>query len=100
MNLLWWGLTILLVFGLAALALVVLIGIIALIAVSIVEYIETKLNIVTIGDNEEALILHAEKVREEQRGAFKGPWTLTSQVKPYNSKLFRFLKAKEILGKK
>lgn len=100
MNLIWWGLTILLVGGLVALAIVVFIGTVALLIVSIVEYVETKLGIVTIGENEEELIAHAEKLRDEQRKAFKGPWTLTPRVKPYNSKVFRFLKAKEILKKK
>lgn len=100
MNLIWWGLTILLIFGLAALSFILVVGIVFFIVVSIVENIEARLGMVTIGDNEEALILHAEKVREEQRGAFKGPWTLTPQVKPYTSKVFRFLKAKEILKKK
>lgn len=100
MTIIWWGLTILIIFGSAVLALVILLGVVALIVVSIVEYIEKKLNIVTIGDDEEALILHTEKVREEQRGAFKGPWALMPKVKPYNSKAFRFFKAKEKLGKK
>jgi hypothetical protein len=100
MNLFWWGFTILLVLGLAALAIVFCIGIVALFIVSIVEYIEAKLEIVTIGDNEEALILQAEKLREERRRTFKGPWTLAPKVKPYNSKVFQLFKAKEILEKK
>ena len=100
MNVIWWGFTILLVAGLVVLAIIVFIGVVALIAVSIVEYIEAKLGIVTLGEDEEELIAQADKVIEEQRGAFKGPWTLTPQVKPYNSKVFRLLKAKEILEKK
>ena len=100
MNVIWWGLTILLVLGLAVLAIVVCIGAVALFVVSIVEYIEAKLGIVTIGEDEEELIAQADKIREEQRRAFKGPWTLAPQVKPYNSKVFRFLKAKETLEKK
>lgn len=100
MNLIWWGLTILLVIGLAVLAIVVSIGAVALFVVSIVEYIEVKLGIVTIGEDEEELIVQAEKQRDEQRKAFKGPWTLAAQVKPYNSKVFRFFRAKETLEKK
>ena len=100
MNLIWWGLTILLVIGLAVLAIVVSIGAVVLFVVSIVEYIEANLGIVTIGEDEEELIVQAEKVREEQRKAFKGPWTLASRVKPYNSKVFRFFRAKETLEKK
>ncbi|NIS60461.1 MAG: hypothetical protein GTO13_07135 [Proteobacteria bacterium] len=100
MNLLWWAFTILLVLGLAVLAIIVSIGAVALLVVSIVEYIEKKLSIVTIGDNEEALIARAETLREEQKREFKGPWTLTPKVKPYSSKLFQFFRAKEILEKK
>ncbi len=100
MNLIWWGFTILLVLGLGVLTVVVSIGVVALLVVSIVEYIEAKLEIVTIGDDEEALIVQAEKLREERKGAFKGPWTLAPKVKPYNSKIFQFFKAKEILEKK
>jgi hypothetical protein len=100
MNLIWWALTIVLVLGLTVLAIVVFIGAVALILVSIVEYIEVKLDIVTIGENEEELIVQAEKVREEQRRTFKGPWALTPKVKPYDSKVFRFFKAKEMLKKK
>lgn len=100
MNLIWWGLTILLVLGLAVLAIVVFIGVAALFVVSFVEYLEAKLGIITIGEDEEELIARAEKLREEQRKAFKGPWTLTPKVKPYNSKIFQFFKAKEILQKR
>jgi hypothetical protein len=100
MNLLWWGFTILLVLGIAILAIVSCIGIVAFFVVSIVEYVEAKLEIVTIGDNEEALIAQAENLREERRKAFKGPWTLAPKVKPYNSKVFQLFKAKEILEKK
>lgn len=100
MKVIWWGFTILLVGGLAALAMVVLIGVVALLIVSIAEYIEAKLGIVTIGDDEKALIARAEKVSEEKRRAFRGPWTLTPQIKPYNSKVFQFLRAKERLEKK
>ena len=100
MNLIWWGFTILLVLGIAALAIVVFIGIVAFFVVSIVEYIESKLGIVIIGEKEEDLIVQAEKLREEHRKAFKGPWTLTPKVKPYNSKIFQFFKAKEILEKR
>jgi hypothetical protein len=100
MNLIWWGFTILLVLGLGALTIVFSIGVVALLVVSIVEYIEAKLEIVTIGDDEEALIVQAEKLREERKRAFKGPWTLAPKVKPYNSKIFQFFKAKEILEKK
>ena len=99
MNVIWWAITILLIFGISVLAIVVFIGVVAFLIVSIVEYIEAKLSIVTIGDNEEALIVQAEKIREEQRRAFKGPWTLTSKAKPYNSKAFRLFRAKELLGK-
>lgn len=99
MNLFWWGLTILLVLGLAILAIVVFIGVVALFVVSIVEYLEAKLGIVTIGEDEEELIVRAKKLKEEQRKAFKGPWTLTPKVKPYNSKLFQLFRAKEILEK-
>lgn len=100
MNLIWWAFTILLVLGLAILAIIVSIGAVALFVVSIVEYIEKKLQIVTIGDNEEALIAQAEKLKEERRRAFKGPWTLTPKVRPYSSKVFHFFKAKEIVEKK
>jgi hypothetical protein len=100
MNLIWWGFTILLVLGLGALTIVVSIGVVALLVVSIVEYIEAKLEIVTIGDDEEALIVQAENLREERKRTFKGPWTLAPKVKPYNSKIFQFFKAKEILEKK
>jgi hypothetical protein len=100
MNLFWWGFTILLVLGIAILAIVSCIGIVAFFGVSIVEYVEAKLEIVTIGDNEEALIAQAEKLREERRKAFTGPWTLAPKVKPYNSKVFQLFKAKEILEKK
>lgn len=100
MNLIWWGLTILLVLGLAVLAIVVFIGVVALFVVSIVEYIEAKLGIVTIGEQEEDLIVQAEKLREERRRAFKGPWTLVPKVRPYSSKVFHFFKAKEIVEKR
>lgn len=100
MNVILWGFTILLVGGLVILSIVVFVGVVALIAVSIVEYIEAKLGIVTVGESEEELIAQAEKVREEQRKAFKGPWTLTPQVKPYNSKAFQLVRAKERLEKK
>lgn len=100
MNIIWWGFTILLVVGSAVLAIVVFIGVVALVIESIVEYIEKRLSIVTIGDDEEALIAEAEKVREERRRAFKGPWALTAEVRPYNSKAFRFHRAKETLEKK
>jgi len=100
MNLLWWAFTILLVFGVAVLAIVVSIGAVALLVVSILEYIEKKLRIVTIGDKEEALIAQAETLREERRREFKGPWTLTPKVKPYSSKLFQLFRAKEMLKKK
>jgi hypothetical protein len=99
MKLFWWAFTLLLVFGLAVLAIIVSIGAVALLLVSIVEYIEKKLQIVTIGDDEEALIAQAKKLREERRREFKGPWTLTPKVKPYNSKLFQLFRAKEILEK-
>lgn len=100
MNVIWWGFTILLVVGITVLAIVFFIGVVALFAVSVVEYIETKLGIVTLGESEEELIVQAEKVIEEKKRAFKGPWTLTPQVKPYDSKVFRLLKAKEALEKK
>ena len=100
MKLILWGFTILLVLGIAALAIIVCVGIVAFFVVSIVEYIESKLGIVTIGEKEEDLIVQAEKLREERRRAFKGPWTLTPKVKPYNSKIFQFFKAKEILEKR
>jgi hypothetical protein len=100
MNLIWWAFTILLVLGIAALAIVVFIGIVAFFVVSIVEYIESKLGIVTIGEKEEDLIVQAERLREERRKAFKGPWTLAPKVKPYNSKIFQFFKAKEIVEKR
>lgn len=100
MNIIWWGFTILLGVGLAVLTIVVFIGTVALLVESIVEYIEGKLAMVTIGNDEEALIVQAEKLREERRRAFKGPWTLTPKVKPYNSKVFQFLRAKERLEKK
>ena len=100
MNVFWWALTIFLVLGLAALAIILGIGAVALFLVSIVEYIEGKLGIVTIREDEEKLIVQAAKLREEQRKAFKGPWTLASQVKLYNSKVFRFFRAKETLEKK
>lgn len=100
MKLILWGFTILLVLGIAVLAIVVFIGIVAFFVVSIVEYIESKLGIVTIGEKEEDLIVQAEKLREERRRAFKGPWTLAPKVKPYNSKIFQFFKAKEILEKR
>jgi hypothetical protein len=100
MNVIWWGLTILLVVGLAVLAIVVFIGVLALLVVSMVEYIEAKLGIVTIGENEEELIAHAEKLKEEGISGFKGPWKLIPRVKPYNSKVFQFLRAKETLEKK
>jgi len=100
MNILWWAFTILLVFGVAVLAIIVSIGTVALLLVSILEYIEKRLRIVTIGDKEEALIVQAEKLKEERRREFKGPWTLIPKVKPYNSKLFQLFRAKEILEKK
>jgi hypothetical protein len=100
MNLFWWAFTIFLVLGLAVLGIVFGIGVVVFLIVSIVEYIEAKLEIVTIGDNEEALIAKAEKLREERRKAFKGPWTLAPKVKPYNSKVFRFFRAKVTLEKK
>jgi hypothetical protein len=100
MKLILWGFTILLVLGIAALAIIVCVGIVAFFVVSIVEYIESKLGIVTIGEKEEELIVQAERLREEQRKAFKGPWTLAPKVKPYNSKIFQFFKAKEILEKR
>jgi hypothetical protein len=100
MNIVWWGITILLVLGIAALAIVSCIGIVAFFVVSIVEYVERKLEIVTIGEGEEELIVQAEKLKEKQKGAFKGPWTLTSKVKPYSSKVFQFRRAKEILENK
>ena len=100
MNIIWWGFTILLVVGLAVLAIVVFIGVVALFAVSVVEYIEAKLGIVTIGEKEEEVIAQAEKAREEKRRTLKGPWALTPQVKPYDSKVFQFLRAKEGLEKK
>ncbi len=99
MNLFWWGLTILLVLGLAILAIVVFIGVVALFVVSIVEYLEAKLGIVTIGEDEEELIVRAKKLKEEQRKAFKGPWTLTPKVRPYSSKVFQLFKAREKLEK-
>ncbi len=64
------------------------------------EYLEAKLGIVTIGEDEEEMIVRAKKLKEEQRRAFKGPWALTPKVKPYNSKVFQFFKAKEKLKKK
>lgn len=100
MNLIWWGVTILLVAGIGVLATVIFIGVVAVFAVSVVEYIEAKLGIVTVGESEEELIVQAEKVIQERKKSFKGPWTLTSQVKPYESKGFRLLKAKEALEKK
>jgi hypothetical protein len=100
MNLFWGVMTILLVLGIAALAIILCIGTVALFIVSIVEYIEKKLNIITIGEQEENLIAEAEKLREEQRRTIKGPWTLTPKVKPYSSKVFQFLRAKETLEKK
>jgi hypothetical protein len=65
-----------------------------------VERIEKRFTIIIIGKEEEELIAQAEKRKEEQRKAFKGPWTLTPKVKPYNSKVFQFLRAKEILEEK
>ncbi|MCK5552253.1 MAG: hypothetical protein KAJ09_03840 [Deltaproteobacteria bacterium] len=100
MNLLWWGVTILLVLGIAILAIVVFIGVVALFVVSIVEYLEAKLGIVSIGEDEEELIVRAKKLKEEQRKAFKGPWTLTPKVRPYSSKVFQFRRAKEIVENK
>jgi hypothetical protein len=100
MNVILWGFTLLLIAGIAVLAIVIFIGVVALLVESIVEYIEARLSIVTIGDDEEALIAEAEKVREERRRAFKGPWALTPQLEPYNSKVFRFHRAKETLEKK
>jgi len=89
MNLIWWAFTILLVLGLAILAIIVFIGAVALFVVSIVEYIEKKLQ-----------IAQAEKLKEERKREFKGPWTLTPKVRPYSSKVFHFFKAKEIVEKK
>jgi hypothetical protein len=100
MNLIWWAFTILLILGLAILAIVVFVGVVALFVVSIVEYLEAKLGIVTIGEDEEELIARAKKLKEEQRKAFKGPWTLTPKVRPYSSKVFHFFKAKEIVEKR
>jgi len=100
MNVLWWALTILLVVGAAAAAISLVLGIAYLIVFSIVAYIEAKLGTIIIGEDEEQLIAQAEKLREEQRVAFKGPWTLEARVKPYDSKALRLSMAKEILGKK
>ena len=100
MNLFWWAFTIFLVLGLAVLGIIFGIGVVALLIVSIVEYIEAKLEIVTIGEREEELIAQAEKRKEEQRRAFKGPWTLVPKVRPYSSKVFQLFQAKEILEKR
>lgn len=100
MNLFWGIVTIMLVFGIAALAIILCIGTVAFCIVSIVEYIEKKLNIITIGEQEENLIVEAEKLRKKQIRTIKGPWTLTPRVKPYSSKLFQVLRAKETLEKK
>lgn len=99
MNLLWGAFTILLVLGSVASAIFLVLGIAYLLLFSIVEYIEAKLEIITIGEEEEELIARAEKLKEEQRKGFEGPWILEARVKPYNSKVLRLSRAKEILGK-
>ena len=100
MNLIWQALSILLVLASAALAIILVLGIAYLLLFSIVEYMEAKFRIITIGEEEEELIAQAEKVKEEQKKAFEGPWTLEARVKPYDSKVVRFSRAKEILEKR
>jgi len=100
MNLIWQALSILLVLASAALAIILVLGIAYLLLFSIVEYMEAKFRIITIGEEEEELIAQAEKVKEEQKKAFEGPWTLEARVKPYDSKVIRFSRAKEILEKR
>jgi len=99
MNLLWWAFIIVLGLGLAASAITLVLGVAYFLIFSIVEYIESKLGTITIGEEEEELILRAEELREKQIQAFEGPWTLQAQVKPYSSKALRLTRAKEILGK-
>jgi len=100
MNLIWQAFTILLVLASAASGIILVLGIVYLLVFSVVEYLEAKFSTITIGEEEEELIAQAEKLREEQRKAFEGPWTLEAWVRPYNSKAIRFLRAKEILKKR
>ena len=88
-----------LVLGVVASAICLVLGIAYLLLFTIVEYIEAKLEIITIGEEEEALIAQAEKLKEEQRKRFEGPWTLEARVRPYNSKALRLSRAKAILEK-
>jgi hypothetical protein len=100
MSILWWAFIILLGLGAVVAAISLVLGIVFFLLVSIIEYIEEKLGIITIGEEEEKLIAQAEKLSEEQRKAFEGPWTLEARVRPYSSKAFQFSRAKEILGKR
>jgi hypothetical protein len=100
MSLIWQVFTVLLVLAAAGSAIILVLGLMYLLVFSIVEYIEAKLDIISIGEKEEELIAQAEKLREEQRKAFEGPWTLEARVRPYSSKAFRFSRAREILEKR
>lgn len=65
--------------------------------VTIIRHIKAKFGTIDIGDNEERMIERAEKLKDQQRQEISGPWTLDARVKPYTSKAFRYLRAKELL---
>ncbi len=64
---------------------------------AIVKHIKAKFETIHIGDNEELMIERAEKLKEQQRQEILGPWALDARVKPYTSKAFQYLRAKELL---